>query len=77
MGLERPDLDLPPARLRGLGGERERHVEVGGLDDPEAAEVLVVSEAAVRKHVGNIFAKLALDPASDRRVTAVLTYLRG
>ena len=35
------------------------------------------SEAAVRKHVGNIFAKLDLDPASDRRVSAVLAYLRG
>jgi hypothetical protein len=27
--------------------------------------------------VGNIFAKLDLDPDSDRRVSAVLTYLRG
>jgi DNA-binding NarL/FixJ family response regulator len=41
------------------------------------AAALVVSEAAVRKHVGSIFAKLQLDPASDRRVSAVLTYLRG
>jgi DNA-binding NarL/FixJ family response regulator len=38
---------------------------------------LFVSEAAVRKHIGNIFAKLPLDPQSDRRVSAVLTYLRG
>jgi DNA-binding NarL/FixJ family response regulator len=38
---------------------------------------LFVSEAAVRKHIGNIFAKLPLDPDSDRRVSAVLTYLRG
>ena len=41
------------------------------------AEHLVVSEAAVRKHVGNIFAKLQLDDGLDRRVSAVLTYLRG
>ena len=41
------------------------------------AEQLVVSEAAVRKHVGNIFAKLQLDDGLDRRVSAVLTYLRG
>jgi DNA-binding NarL/FixJ family response regulator len=41
------------------------------------AEQLVVSEAAVRKHVGNIFAKLRLDDGLDRRVSAVLTYLRG
>jgi hypothetical protein len=27
--------------LRPLGGELERHVEIGGLDDPEAAEVLL------------------------------------
>jgi hypothetical protein len=31
----------------------------------------------VRKHVGSIFAKLPIDPASDRRVSAVLAYLRG
>jgi hypothetical protein len=36
-----------------------------------------VSEAAVRKHVGSIFAKLDFAPASDRRVSAVLAYLRG
>jgi DNA-binding NarL/FixJ family response regulator len=41
------------------------------------AEQLVVSEAAVRKHIGNIFAKLQLDDSLDRRVSAVLTYLRG
>ena len=32
---------LPVAGLRPLGGEPERHVEVGGLDDPEAGEVLL------------------------------------
>src|SRR6476661_1010044 len=39
--LERTDLDLAPARLRALGGELERHVEVGGVDDPEPADVLL------------------------------------
>src|SRR5580704_5030319 len=38
-----PHLDLPIAGFRPLGGELERHVEVGGLDDPEAGEVLLVS----------------------------------
>ena len=36
-----------------------------------------MSEAAVRKHVGSIFAKLDLGDDTDRRVAAVLTYLRG
>jgi DNA-binding NarL/FixJ family response regulator len=48
-----------------------------GRTNGSIAAELVVSEAAVRKHVGNIFAKLHLDPTSDRRVSAVLTYLRG
>lgn len=47
-----------------------------GLTNPSIASQLFVSEAAVRKHVGNIFAKLPLDPDGDRRVQAVLTYLR-
>jgi DNA-binding NarL/FixJ family response regulator len=39
---------------------------------------LFITEAAVGKHVGNIFAKLGLPPTQDvnRRVLAVLTYLR-
>jgi DNA-binding NarL/FixJ family response regulator len=60
--------------------EREREVlalMAEGRTNGSIAEVLVVSEAAVRKHVGNIFAKLRLDPRSDRRVSAVLAYLRG
>ncbi|MFC0505158.1 response regulator transcription factor [Micromonospora costi] len=59
---------------------REREVlalMAEGYTNPTIAEHLVVSEAAVRKHVGNIFAKLDLDPDSDRRVSAVLAYLRG
>jgi DNA-binding NarL/FixJ family response regulator len=60
--------------------EREREVlalMAEGRTNGSIARDLVVSEAAVRKHVGNIFAKLDLDPASDRRVSAVLAYLRG
>jgi DNA-binding NarL/FixJ family response regulator len=48
-----------------------------GRVNASIAEQLVVSEAAVRKHVGNIFAKLRLENGLDRRVSAVLTYLRG
>lgn len=60
--------------------EREREVlalMAEGLTNGSIAARLVVSEAAVRKHVGNIFAKLDLEPGTDRRVAAVLTYLRG
>jgi DNA-binding NarL/FixJ family response regulator len=60
--------------------DREREVlalMAEGRTNGSIADELVVSEAAVRKHVGNIFAKLRLDPASDRRVSAVLAYLRG
>lgn len=65
-----------------LGSLSQREHEVlalmaQGRTNGSIAEELVVSEAAVRKHVGNIFAKLHLDPASDRRVSAVLAYLRG
>ena len=59
---------------------REREVlalMAEGRTNGSIADELVVSEAAVRKHVGGIFAKLRLDPASDRRVSAVLAYLRG
>jgi DNA-binding NarL/FixJ family response regulator len=42
------------------------------------AEVLSIGEAAVAKHVGNIFTKLDLSPTDGhRRVLAVLAYLRG
>ena len=48
-----------------------------GRTNPSIASALFVSEAAVRKHVGSIFAKLDLGDGSDRRVAAVLAYLRG
>jgi DNA-binding NarL/FixJ family response regulator len=74
--LRRRHDDGPLAALT----DREREVlalMAEGCTNGTVAERLFVSEAAVRKHVGSIFAKLPLDPASDRRVSAVLAYLRG
>jgi DNA-binding NarL/FixJ family response regulator len=50
-----------------------------GHSNTAIARQLFVSEAAVGKHVGNIFAKLDLPPTDDtnRRVLAVLAYLRN
>lgn len=59
---------------------REREVlglMAEGRTNGSIASTLFVSEAAVRKHVGSIFAKLDLGDDTDRRVAAVLTYLRG
>ncbi|MEV6230367.1 response regulator transcription factor [Saccharopolyspora shandongensis] len=61
---------------------REREVlalMAAGYANAEIAARLVVTERAVLKHVGNIFAKLDL-PVGDsghRRVLAVLAYLGG
>ncbi|MFF8278153.1 response regulator [Streptomyces lateritius] len=61
---------------------REREVlalVAEGHSNGEIARRLVVTEAAVGKHIGNILGKLNLPPAEDthRRVLAVLTYLRA
>ncbi|MFE2599616.1 LuxR C-terminal-related transcriptional regulator [Streptomyces sp. NPDC059396] len=50
-----------------------------GKSNGAIARELVVSEAAVGKHIGGIFTKLNLPPTdqSHRRVLAVLTYLRA
>jgi DNA-binding CsgD family transcriptional regulator len=75
----------PPARcgptpLSDLTG-REHEVlglMAEGLTNGAIAKRLFISEATVRKHVGRIFAKLDVHGNSqDRRVAAVLTYLRG
>jgi ATP/maltotriose-dependent transcriptional regulator MalT len=53
----------------GLMAEGHSNATIGNL--------LVISDGAVHKHIGNIFAKLGL-PATDachRRVLAVLAYL--
>ncbi|MBT2441266.1 response regulator transcription factor [Streptomyces sp. ISL-36] len=61
---------------------REREVlalVAEGHSNGKIARRLVVTEAAVGKHIGNILGKLNLPPAEDthRRVLAVLTYLRA
>jgi DNA-binding NarL/FixJ family response regulator len=61
---------------------REREVlalMAEGKSNQGIAEALVVSDAAVEKHVTAIFSKLGLGPTTTehRRVRAVLTYLRG
>jgi DNA-binding NarL/FixJ family response regulator len=50
-----------------------------GHSNTAIAQRLVLSASAVEKHVGNIFAKLGLQPdeAQHRRVLAVLAYLRA
>lgn len=50
-----------------------------GRSNPAIARELVVSDKAVEKHVGNIFLKLDLPPATDdhRRVLAVLRWLEA
>ncbi|MFI8965484.1 response regulator [Streptomyces sp. NPDC053493] len=61
---------------------REREVlglVAEGHSNAKIARRLVVTEAAVGKHIGNILAKLDLPPAEDthRRVLAVLAYLQA
>ncbi|WP_434589921.1 response regulator [Streptomyces sp. A5-4] len=61
---------------------REREVlalVAEGKSNGAIAAELVVSEAAVGKHIGNILGKLDLPPAGEthRRVLAVLAYLRA
>jgi DNA-binding NarL/FixJ family response regulator len=62
--------------------QREREVlalMAEGTSNTAIARRLVVTEGAVEKHVKNIFTKLDLPPDEEqnRRVLAVLTYLRG
>jgi DNA-binding NarL/FixJ family response regulator len=59
---------------------REREVlelMAQGMTNAGIAGRLVVSDGAVEKHIGNIFAKLGLEPRAEehRRVRAVLAYL--
>jgi DNA-binding NarL/FixJ family response regulator len=50
-----------------------------GRSNTAIAQILVVSDRSVEKHVGNIFSKLGLAPsdADHRRVLAVLRYLES
>ncbi|GAA2900396.1 DNA-binding response regulator [Actinoplanes cyaneus] len=75
--LNRPRTTNPLDRLTA----REREVlgqMAEGHNNPSIARTLGISDAAVAKHIGNIFTKLDL-PETDghRRVLAVLTYLRS
>ncbi len=65
----------PPAALT----PREREVlglVAEGRSNGAIARELVVSEAAVGKHIGNILGKLDLPPAEETH-RRVLAYLRG
>jgi DNA-binding NarL/FixJ family response regulator len=62
--------------------QREREVlavMAEGKSNHGIAQALLVSQAAIEKHVTSIFHKLELDPAQTehRRVLAVLTFLRN
>ena len=74
--MVRPDVRL------GRLSSRERDVlalMAEGLGNGAIAARLVVTDGAVHKHIRSIFAKLELAPtdSADRRVTAVLRYLRA
>lgn len=60
---------------------REREVlrlMADGQSNADIADALTLTDAAVSKHIGNIFAKLGLSPVEDnRRVRAVLVYLQS
>jgi DNA-binding NarL/FixJ family response regulator len=77
--LGRRRSDGPLERL----SPREREVLAAmaeGKSNSGIAQELVVTDAAVEKHVTNIFQKLGLSgatPTGHRRVLAVLTYLRS
>jgi len=67
-----------PGPLDALTG-REREVlglMADGQSNADIAGTLTLTDAAVSKHIGNIFTKLGLGPVEEnRRVRAVLTYL--
>jgi DNA-binding NarL/FixJ family response regulator len=61
---------------------REREVlalMAEGRSNSAISSLLVITERAVEKHIGNIFSKLGLPPSQDdhRRVLAVLRYLES
>ncbi|MEV0144900.1 MULTISPECIES: LuxR C-terminal-related transcriptional regulator [unclassified Nonomuraea] len=72
------EVDEPTHRL----SAREREVLAliaKGRSNSAVARALSITEAAVGKHVASVFAKLELPetPDDNRRVLAVLAYLRG
>jgi DNA-binding NarL/FixJ family response regulator len=70
---ESPLAELTPRELEVLAAMAE------GKSNTGIAEELVVTEAAIEKHVTSIFRKLGLGPTmtEHRRVVAVLTYMRS
>jgi DNA-binding NarL/FixJ family response regulator len=71
-------------QIGGLGGLTPREREVlelmaEGRSNAAIAEAMVISSGAVEKHVASIFGKLGLplSEADNRRVLAVLQYLRA
>lgn len=68
-----PVRSLTPREFEVLGLVAE------GLGNAAIAQAISVSETAVSKHIGNIFAKLGLSPldSGHRRVLATLAYLRS
>jgi len=75
VGRARDDDPLTELTLR----EREvLELMAEGRSNHGIAERLVVTEAAVEKHIRSIFQKLGLGPTAERhrRVLAVLAFLR-
>jgi DNA-binding NarL/FixJ family response regulator len=74
LGRRRDPLSLLTAREREVLG-----LMAEGRSNNAIARRLVVTEAAVAKHIGSVLTKLDLPPDGDdhRRVRAVLAYLRG
>lgn len=74
LGRRRDPLTLLTAREREVLG-----LMAEGRSNTAIARRLVVTEAAVAKHIGSVLTKLDLPPDADdhRRVRAVLAYLRG
>ena len=74
-------LRRPRDPLGGLSGREQEVLALvaQGHSNTAIAKRLFITEAAVGKHIGNILAKLGLPPTDDvnRRVVAVLTYLRA
>ncbi|ABS03478.1 DNA-binding NarL/FixJ family response regulator [Kineococcus radiotolerans] len=71
----------PDTGLERLSARERKVLELmaEGLGNTAIAGRLVVTEGAVHKHIRSIFAKLDLAPSdeADRRVSAVLRYLRA
>jgi DNA-binding NarL/FixJ family response regulator len=72
-GADDPIRSLTPREHEVLG------LVAQGLGNHAIAHAITVSETAVSKHIGNIFAKLGLSPddGGHRRVLATLAYLNS